>query len=76
MCFKAVDRVEGRATQLDDSGEFLMATEKTTGRRVVDYGGRVAGLHDVRDDLPGAIAEGLDGHSAAGFIFRCAQPPA
>ncbi|HEY3649709.1 MAG TPA: hypothetical protein VGL33_17190 [Streptosporangiaceae bacterium] len=53
-----------------------MATEKTTGRRVVDYGGRVAGLHDVRDDLPGAIAEGLDGHSAAGFIFRCAQPPA
>jgi hypothetical protein len=51
-----------------------MATEKTTGRQAMDYGGQVAGLHNVGGDLPGAVAEGLDGHSAAGFIFRCAQP--
>ena len=53
-----------------------MATEKTAGRQAVDYGGQVAGLHNVRGDLPGAVAEDLDGHAAAGFTFRCAQPPA
>ena len=51
-----------------------MATEKTTGRRAVDYGDQVAGLHSVCDDLVGAVAEApLDEHSAAGFISRCAQ---
>jgi hypothetical protein len=50
-----------------------MATEKTTGHQAVDYGDQVAGLHNVCDDLPGVAAEGLDEHSAAGFISRCAQ---
>jgi hypothetical protein len=50
-----------------------METEKTTSRQAVDYGDRVAGLHNVRDDLVGAVAEALDEHSAAGFISRCAQ---
>ena len=50
-----------------------MATERTTGRQAVDYGDQVAGLHHVCDDLVGAVAEGQDEHSAAGFIFRCAQ---
>jgi hypothetical protein len=50
-----------------------MATEKTTGRQAVDYGDQVAGLHNVCDDLVGAVAKGLDEHSAAGFISRCAQ---
>jgi hypothetical protein len=45
-----------------------MATEKTTSRPVVDYGDQVAGLHNVCDDLVGAVAETLDEHSAAGFI--------
>ena len=57
MCFKAVDRVEGRATRWDDSAGFLMATEKTTGRQAVDYGNQITGLHNVRDDLVGAVAE-------------------
>ena len=35
-----------------------MATEKTTGRQAVDYGDQVAGLHNVCDDLVGAVAEG------------------
>jgi len=30
----------------------------------VDYGDQVAGLHTVCDDLVGAVAEGLDEHSA------------
>jgi hypothetical protein len=51
-----------------------MATEKTTGRQAVDYGDQIAGLHNVCDDLAGAVAEGLDECSAAGFISRCAQP--
>ena len=50
-----------------------MATEKTTGCRAVDYGDQVAGLHNVCDGLVGAVAEGLDEHSAAGFISHCAQ---
>ncbi len=50
-----------------------MATEKTTGCRAVDYGDQVAGLHNVCDGLVGAVAEGLDEHSAAGRISRCAQ---
>jgi len=73
MCFKAVDRVEGRATRWDDSAGFLMATEKTTGRQAVDYGNQVAGLHKVCDDLVGAVAEGLDEHCGADFISRRAQ---
>ena len=44
MCFKAVDRVGGRAARWDDSAGFLMATEKTIGRQAVDYGNQVAGL--------------------------------
>ena len=48
-----------------------MATEKTTGCRAVDYGDQVAGLHNVCDGLVGAVAEGLDEHSAAGRISRC-----
>ena len=71
MCFKAVDRVGGRATRWDDSAGFLMATEKTTGRQAVDYGDQ--GLRSVRDGLVGAVAEGLGEHCAAGFISRCAQ---
>jgi hypothetical protein len=50
-----------------------MATEKTTGRQAVDYGDQVAGLHSVRDDLGGAVAEALDEHSAAGLICRWAR---
>jgi hypothetical protein len=50
-----------------------MATEKTTGRQVVDYGNQVAGLRNVSDDLVGAVAEGLDEQSAAGFISGRAQ---
>jgi len=50
-----------------------MATEKTTGRQVVDYGNQVAGLHKVCDDLVGAVAEGLDEHCGAGFISGRAQ---
>ena len=50
-----------------------MATEKTTGRQAVDYGDQVAGQHNMCDDLVGTVAEGLDEHSAAGFISRCAQ---
>jgi hypothetical protein len=50
-----------------------MATEKTTSRPAVDYGAQVAGLHSVRDDLGGAVAEALDEHSAAGLICRCAR---
>jgi hypothetical protein len=50
-----------------------MATEKTTGRRAVDYGDQVAGLRNVCDGLVGAVAEGLDEQSAAGFISRRAQ---
>jgi hypothetical protein len=73
MCFTAVDGVEGRATRSDDGAGFLMATEKTTGRRAVDYGDQVAGLHNVCDRLVGAVAEGLDEHSAAGFISRRAD---
>jgi hypothetical protein len=50
-----------------------MATEKTTGRQTADDGDQVAGLHNVCDDLVGAVTEGLDKHSAAGFVSRCAQ---
>ena len=50
-----------------------MATEKTTGRQAVDYGNQITGLHNVRDDLVGAVAEVLDEHSAAGCISRRAQ---
>jgi hypothetical protein len=50
-----------------------MATEKTVGRQAVDYGDQVAGLNNVCDDSVGAVAEGLDEHSAAGFISRYAQ---
>jgi hypothetical protein len=50
-----------------------MATEKTTGRRAVDYGDQVAGLRSVCDGLVGAVAEDLDEQSAAGFISRRAQ---
>jgi hypothetical protein len=46
-----------------------MATEKTTGRRAVDYGDQVAGLRNVCDDLVGAVAEDLDEQSAAGFYL-------
>jgi hypothetical protein len=46
-----------------------MATEKATGRRAVDYGDQVAGLHNVCDDLVGAVAETLHEHSAAGFYL-------
>lgn len=49
-----------------------MATEKTTGRQAVDYGDQVAGLRNVCD-LVGAVAEGLDEYSVAGFISRRAQ---
>ena len=34
-----------------------MATEKTTSRQAVDYGHQIAGLHNVHDDLVGAVAE-------------------
>jgi hypothetical protein len=50
-----------------------METEKTTSRQAVDDGDQVAGLHNVRDHLVGAVAETLDEHSAAGFIFYCAR---
>jgi hypothetical protein len=50
-----------------------MATEKATGRQAVDRGDQVAGLHNVCGDLVGAVAEGLDEHSAEGFISHCAQ---
>jgi hypothetical protein len=50
-----------------------METEKTTSRQAVDYGDQVAGLHNVRDDLAGAVAETLDEHFAAGCISRCAR---
>ena len=50
-----------------------MATEKTTSSPAVDYGDQVAGLNNVCDDLVGAVAEGLDEHSAAGFTSRCAR---
>ena len=46
-----------------------MATEKTTGRRAVDYGDQVAGLRNVCDNLVGAVAEDLDEQSAAGFYL-------
>ena len=50
-----------------------MATEKATGRQAADYGDQAAGLHNACGDLAGAVAEGLDEHSAAGFISRCAR---
>lgn len=46
-----------------------METEKTTSRQAVDYGDQVAGLHSVRGDLVGAVAEALAEHSAADFYF-------
>jgi hypothetical protein len=39
-----------------------METEKTTSRPAMNC-----------DDLVGAVAEALGGHSAAGFLFRCAR---
>jgi hypothetical protein len=73
MCLRAVDRVGGRATHRTTARGFLMETEKATGRQAVDYGDQVAGPHNVRGDLVGAVAEALDEHSAAGFISRCAR---
>jgi hypothetical protein len=46
-----------------------MATEKATGRQAADYGDQAAGLHNVCDDLIGAVAGGLDEHAAAGFYL-------